>query len=190
MPFSSEDLVRAAFAASTPIISAIGHENDRPLLDFVADVRASTPTDAAKIVVPNAQEEELSIANLQSRSTAWLTRYLESCQNTLAMLRTRPCIIDPFFPIKRLEEELFYLSVKLYEIVTSSIRQQEGDLQVLQKGLISLSPSKTLQRGYAIVQTDANTVVQQAEDLKQGQIVRILLFKGRVRAQIIKDKGT
>ena len=95
LPFSDEGLVRAVFAARTPVVSAIGHEPDSPLLDLVADVRASTPTDAAKLVVPDVAEETLRVEHLRDRGRQLVTAWLAREQHALDTVRARPALADP-----------------------------------------------------------------------------------------------
>src|SRR4051812_10910626 len=95
LPFSDEGLLRAVFAARTPVVSAIGHEPDSPLLDLVADVRASTPTDAAKLVVPDVAEETLRIEHLRDRSRQFVAAWLAREQHALDTVRARPALADP-----------------------------------------------------------------------------------------------
>ena len=161
LPFSDEGLVRLAFACKTPIVSAIGHEKDAPLLDLVADYRASTPTDAGKKVVPDLNEELLFIEALRGRSLRTISNRLERETDRIKALYDRRIA--------------FVHRIKL----------AEEDLQHLLARVRSLSPQSTLERGYAVVQRSDGQAVRQVTDVKNGDAVRIRLAQGQLAAEII-----
>ena len=161
LPFSDEGLVRLAFACKTPIVSAIGHEKDAPLLDLVADYRASTPTDAGKKVVPDLNEELLFIEALRGRSLRTISNRLERETDRIKALHDRRIA--------------FVHRIKL----------AEEDLQHLLARVRSLSPQSTLERGYAVVQRSDGQAVRQVTDVKNGDAVRIRLAQGQLAAEII-----
>ena len=169
LPFSDETLVRAVAACRTPVVSAIGHEQDMPLLDLVADVRASTPTDAARRVVPDIGEQLAIIAELRSRARRQLTGRLDREAAWLAAIRTRPVLANPAAEIERRHEQVIALAERARRCLAASLDRAGTDLLHTRARLIALSPAATLRRGYAIVQKDDATVVRAADDVVPGE---------------------
>lgn len=163
LPFSDEGLVRLAASCKTPLVSAIGHEKDSPLLDLVADYRASTPTDAGKKVVPDLQEELLFIEALKNRSLRTLTMRLDRETDRIKSLFDRRIA--------------FVHRLKL----------ADEDLQHLLARVRSLSPQSTLERGYAVVQRADGIAVRKTTDVGVGDKVRIRLASGQLPARIDKE---
>ena len=184
LPFSDEGLVRLAAKCSTPIVSAIGHEKDSPLLDLVADFRASTPTDAAKRVVPDINEEIDLIEKLRDRASRFIRNMIELENSKIANLAARPVLRDPTVMI-----------TSRLEIITSlrdrSIRSFQGRLAIAQEELQqvtarvrALSPQATLDRGYAVVQLADGSIARDSDALKDGEKLRIRLAKGETSATV------
>ena len=184
LPFSDEGLVRLAAQCSTPIVSAIGHEKDSPLLDLVADFRASTPTDAAKRVVPDINEEIDLIEKLRDRASRFMRNMIELESSKIANLAARPVLRDPTVMI-----------TSRLEIITSlrdrSIRSFQGRLAIAQEELQqvtarvrALSPQATLDRGYAVVQLADGSIARESDALKDGEKLRIRLAKGETSATV------
>ncbi len=180
--FSDEALVRAAAAASTPIISAIGHENDSPLLDLVADVRASTPTDAAKIVVPDVAEERRRINDATTRILARVAHYIQTQSDLIAQMRLRPMLANPFGFIDEAANELSREVSTLRSFISLSLERAAADIQAKSQVLRSLSPQSTLDRGYSVVRTDAGAIITDASQVKPGQKLKIRVAKGEIAA--------
>ena len=184
LPFSDEGLVRLAAQCSTPIVSAIGHEKDSPLLDLVADFRASTPTDAAKRVVPDINEEIDLIENLRDRASRFMRNMIELENSKIANLAARPVLRDPTVMI-----------TSRLEIITSlrdrSIRSFQGRLAIAQEELQqvtarvrALSPQATLDRGYAVVQLADGSIARDSAALTDGEKLRIRLAQGETSAMV------
>uniref|UniRef100_UPI00404913AD exodeoxyribonuclease VII large subunit n=1 Tax=Candidatus Planktophila sp. TaxID=2175601 RepID=UPI00404913AD len=184
LPFSDEGLVRLAAQCSTPIVSAIGHEKDSPLLDLVADFRASTPTDAAKRVVPDINEEIDLIEKLRDRASRCMRNMIELESSKIANLAARPVLRDPTVII-----------TSRLEIITSlrdrSIRSFQGRLAIAQEELQqvtarvrALSPQATLDRGYAVVQLADGSIARDSDALKDGEKLRIRLAQGETSAMV------
>ena len=184
LPFSDEGLVRLAAQCSTPIVSAIGHEKDSPLLDLVADFRASTPTDAAKRVVPDINEEIDLIEKLRDRASRFMRNMIELENSKIANLAARPVLRDPTVMI-----------TSRLEIITSlrdrSIRSFQGRLAIAQEELQqvtarvrALSPQATLDRGDAVVQLADGSIARDSEALKDGEKLRIRLAQGETSAMV------
>ncbi|HEX9032100.1 MAG TPA: exodeoxyribonuclease VII large subunit [Streptosporangiaceae bacterium] len=167
LPFSDETLVRAVAACRTPVVSAIGHEQDVPLLDLVADVRASTPTDAARRVVPDIAEQLAIISELRSRGRRHLAGRLDREAAWLAGIRSRPVLASPAAEIDRRHEQVVALAERARRCLAAGLDRAGADLVHTRARLIALSPAATLRRGYAIVQRTDYTVVRSAEDVAE-----------------------
>jgi len=180
--FSDEALVRAAAAAKTPIISAIGHENDSPLLDLVADVRASTPTDAAKIVVPDVADERRRISDATARILARVAHFIQTQSELIAQMRLRPMLANPFGFIDDAAAELSRELTSLRGVIELLLERAVADIGTKAQVLRSLSPQSTLDRGYAVIRTDSGQVVTDAAKVKAGQKLKIRVAKGEISA--------
>ncbi len=165
LSFSDESLVRAVAACRTPVVSAIGHEQDSPLLDYVADVRASTPTDAARRVVPDVAEQLALIGELRSRARRSLTGRLDRETAWLTGLRSRPVLADPRREIDRLDEQVVALAERARRCVSALLARAGDDVAHTHARLLALSPAATLRRGYAIVRREDGAVVRSAADV-------------------------
>jgi exodeoxyribonuclease VII large subunit len=169
LPFSDESLVRAVATCRTPVVSAIGHEQDVPLLDLVADVRASTPTDAARRVVPDIGEQMAIVAELRSRARRQLAGRLDREAAWLASVRSRPVLASPVGEIDRRHEQVLALSERARRCLAASLDRAGADLGHTRARLIALSPAATLRRGYAIVQRADASVVRTAHGVASGE---------------------
>jgi exodeoxyribonuclease VII large subunit len=169
LPFSDEDLVRAVAACVTPVISAIGHEQDVPLLDLVADVRASTPTDAARRAVPDVAEQLELIRQLRGRAQRALLGRLDREGSWLSSIRSRPALASPQLEIDRQHEQVLGLAERARLSMGTSLDRASDDLTHIRARLEALSPAGTLRRGYAIVQQSDATVVLSAAQVVHGE---------------------
>jgi exodeoxyribonuclease VII large subunit len=168
LPFSDEELVRAVAASRTPVISAIGHEQDVPLLDLVADVRASTPTDAARRAVPDVAEQLALIDQLRGRARRSIAGRIDRERSWLAAARSRPALASPQREIDRREELVLALAERARQSVASRLTRASDDIAHTRARLVTLSPASTLRRGYAIVQRADGSVVREAAGLAPG----------------------
>jgi len=184
LPFSDEGLLRAVFAARTPVVSAIGHEPDTPLLDLVADVRASTPTDAAKPVVPDVREEAVRVDQLRQRGRRVLAARLAREQQTLDAVRARPALADPGSGIADRRREVDALRDRLRRTLHHRLDRADDDLGHQLARVRGLSPLATLRRGYAVVQDADGHVVTSTGEVDVDQAVRIRLADGRIDAVV------
>ena len=190
LPFSEEALQRAVSRARTPVVSAIGHEPDNPVLDNVADLRAATPTDAAKRVVPDAREELLRLDQLRQRAAAALRGWVDRQQQNLQALRSRPVLADPFTPITRQEEEVQRALTMMRRDITYLLNSHESQVRALRAQVSALGPSATLARGYSVVQViprdgSEPEVVTSYEQAPPGSQLRIRVADGSVTAASI-----
>ncbi|MFY9714428.1 MAG: exodeoxyribonuclease VII large subunit [Microbacterium sp.] len=181
--FSDERIVRAVAAASTPVISAIGHENDHPLLDDVADLRASTPTDAAKRVVPDVGEQRALIAQLRSRATTRLTQRLSHDIAQLEQLRSRPVLRSPDPIIDSRSQEVWLLLSRGRDTVTRQLETAGRKTTELRASLRALSPAATLARGYAIAHLEGGVILRDAADAPAGSALTITVDRGSLAAR-------
>jgi len=162
LPFSDESLIRLVAESTTPIVSAIGHEKDSPLLDLVADWRASTPTDAGKRVVPDVDEEFRKIAQLQDRALRTLTHRIERERSWLTAILSRPTMADPM----------------------SMVSDRQEELDSLLAHLTALSPQGTLDRGYAVVLKSDGTLVMDASAVASDEKIAIRVAHGTIAATV------
>ncbi len=173
LPFSDESLIRAVAASATPVVSAIGHEQDTPLLDYVADVRASTPTDAARRVVPDVAEQLELIGQLRARARRQLAGRLDRESTWLAAVRSRPALASPAREIDRRQEQVLALAERARRCIAAAVTQAGADLGHTRARLVALSPVATLRRGYAIVQRADATVVRAAAQVPPGETLTL-----------------
>jgi len=186
LPFSDEAMVRAVSACRTPVVSAIGHEQDAPLLDLVADVRASTPTDAARKVVPDIREEVERIAALRTRLDRDVTLMIDREQRRIDDLRSRPVIARPESMIEGQSGAVSALRARALRTTTHLLDRAADDLAHTRARVRTLSPAATLERGYAVVQTAEGRVVRDARELTAGDEVALRLAVGRVDASVTR----
>jgi exodeoxyribonuclease VII large subunit len=173
LPFSDEDLIRAVAGCVTPVVSAIGHEQDVPLLDLVADVRASTPTDAARRAVPDVAEQLELISQLRSRARRSLAGRLDRESSWLTAITTRPALASPTREIDRQQEMILGLSDRARRATSGGLNRAADDLAHIRARLIALSPAATLRRGYAIVQHADFSVVLSADQVTEGELLSV-----------------
>ncbi|MEO9325699.1 exodeoxyribonuclease VII large subunit [Nocardioides sp. C4-1] len=184
LPFSDEGLVRAVAAARTPVVSAIGHEQDQPLLDLVADVRASTPTDAAKLVVPDVAAEAYAVASARERLRSLVLASLGREQAGLDALRSRPALADPRTLVDRHVVDLVALRERARRSLGHQLARAADDLGHHRARARALSPLATLERGYAVLQDADGHVVTSVAGLDAGAAVSVRVADGRVHADV------
>jgi exodeoxyribonuclease VII large subunit len=180
--FSDEKLVRVVAAASTPIVSAIGHEADRPLLDEVADLRASTPTDAAKRVIPDVAEELARVEQARARLGMRITARITTEIDRLETLRSRPVLANPGTMLDARSQELTRFVARSDELVSRAIEKATNRVSELAGHLRALSPQRTLDRGYAIAQLPSGAVVRSDREAPAGTPLLLTLAEGAVRS--------
>lgn len=188
LPFSDESLIRAVAACRTPVVSAIGHEQDVPLLDLVADVRASTPTDAARRVVPDVGEQLAIVTDLRARARRQLSGRLDREAAWLAGIRSRPTLANPVAEVDRRQEQVLALAERARRCLAARLDRAESDLGHTRARLVALSPAATLQRGYAIVQRADATVVRSARDVTTAEPLLIRLASDQINVTVSDQK--
>jgi exodeoxyribonuclease VII large subunit len=184
LPFSNEALVRAVAACRTPVVSAIGHEVDTPLLDLVADVRASTPTDAAKRVVPDVTEELERVDQLRRRTGAAINALLSREQAALVAVRSRPVLADPHNLLTPREEEVRRLVERSRRVLAAALDRAGDNLAHTRARVTALSPAATLDRGYSVLQRPDGQVVRRAADVTGGTLLRARLAVGELAVEV------
>src|SRR6478752_1352089 len=180
LPFSDEGLIRAVAGTRTPVVSAIGHEPDTPLLDLVADVRASTPTDAAKQLVPDMAEELRGVDWATQRIRALVRQLVDRESQALADLRSRPVLADPRTLLDARTVEIADLRDRSRRVLTHALARAGDDITHQRARARALSPLATLQRGYAVVQAVDGSVVASTARTSVGDDLSIRLADGRV----------
>jgi exodeoxyribonuclease VII large subunit len=184
LPFSDESLVRTVAACLTPVVSAIGHEQDNPLLDLVADLRASTPTDAAKKIVPDVGEQLTLIRQLRDRGRRVVSGWLDREMSWLTSVRSRPSLADPVRELERRAEQVEALRDRTRRALGGSLDRAEDGLSHLRARLVTLSPAATLERGYAIVQRPTGEVVRLAREVPPGAELTVRLSDDRLSVRV------
>jgi len=182
LPFSDEGLVRLAASCETPIVSAIGHEKDSPLLDLVADYRASTPTDAAKRVVPDIAEEIQMISAMRDRARRTLLNRLDLETTRITNFKNRPVMKDPHVLITTRAEVIAGLRDRSNRSFGASLKLAKEELKQIKARVRALSPQSTLDRGYSVVQLADGHIVTDPKKLKAGDELRLRLAKGETKA--------
>jgi exodeoxyribonuclease VII large subunit len=180
LPFSDEALVRAVFACLTPVVSAIGHETDIPLVDHAADRRASTPTDAGKLVVPDVGEELQRVGALIDRARRTISGRIASEQQHLDALRSRPALADPLGVLAAWRVDLEAARERSRRATLGALAQASAGVAALRGQIAALSPQATLDRGYAVLQRAGGTIARDADELAAGEHLTARLARGRV----------
>jgi exodeoxyribonuclease VII large subunit len=195
LPFSDETLCRAVADCRTPVVSAIGHEPDTPLVDHVADVRCSTPTEAGRRLVPDLAEESARIAGLRDRARRALAGWVDREERLLAALRGRPVLADPLRAVDARADEVTRLREAARGCLTRGLDRRGHDLDHVRARLATLGPAATLARGYAVVQrltddVDPLPVLRSTTEVTTGDRVRIRVADGAVTAAVADQKRT
>ncbi len=185
LPFSNEALLRAVAAARTPVVSAIGHDVDTPLLDLVADHRASTPTDAAKAIVPDAEAEHRAIDASRARATRALATALHGERRRLVELRSRPVLTDKGAFARSQRDIVRALRERSVHALGARLHRARDQTAYLRAQVRSLSPQSTLDRGYAIVQQADGTVVLDPAGLVADELLRVRVSRGEFGARTV-----
>ena len=186
LPFSDETLCRAIAACRTPVISAVGHEPDNPLCDLVADLRAATPTDAAKKVVPDTAAELQQLDDLRRRSAQALRNWVSREQRALAQLRSRPVLAEPLKALDSRTEEVHRARSAVRRDISRLVAAESERVGHLGARLATLGPAATLARGYAVVQTvpaaGPMALLRSVGDAPPGTRLRVRVADGAVTA--------
>lgn len=188
LPFSDEALCRAVFACRTPVVSAIGHETDTPLVDFVADARASTPTDAAKRLVPDLRDELRLIDQGRWRLKRALSNAVDREQHRLDAVRSRPSLAKPHAMLDQHHADVVNLRERAARCLRHRLDRADDGLGHTTARLRALSPAATMERGYAIVQRADGAVVRSPGEVAAGDPLRIRLAGGELQATVVDEE--
>ncbi|OIK26386.1 exodeoxyribonuclease VII large subunit [Streptomyces malaysiense] len=184
LPFSDEQLVRAVAGCRTPVVSAIGHEPDSPLLDLVADLRASTPTDAAKKVVPDVGEELERVRMLRDRARRCAHTLLEREERGLAHALARPAMEDPHRMLDERADHVASLAGRSRRTLGHLLDRADSELAHTHARVVALSPAATLKRGYAVLQRSDGHVVRAAGEVSEGEALRARVADGEFTVKV------
>ncbi|MGC5562950.1 exodeoxyribonuclease VII large subunit [Streptomyces sp. FR-108] len=184
LPFSDEQLVRAVAACRTPVVSAIGHEPDNPLLDHVADLRASTPTDAAKKVVPDVGEEYERVQFLRDRARRCVGSFIEREERGLAQALARPSIEDPHRMVDERADHVAALLDRGRRTLGHLLDRADSELTHTHARVVALSPAATLQRGYAVLQTSDGHAVRSPDEVTADESLRARVAEGEFTVRV------
>ena len=193
LPFSDEALCRAVSKAGTPVVSAIGHEPDTPLLDHVADLRCSTPTDASKRIVPDVREETQRVRQMRDRGRRALHGWVDTQARLLNQLRSRPSLADPLGPIARREDDIRLHRERARRAMLGLLAKDQAEVASARARLTALGPAATLARGYAVVQffdAEGNLqVLRSVSEVEAGARLRIRVGDGAIAAVADEAEG-
>lgn len=185
LPFSEEVMVRAAANCATPLVSAIGHEADAPLLDLVADYRASTPTDAARRIVPDRTQELQGLSHAVSVLRSAMGRRLSSMREELLAWASRPVLAHPSAAVEGHRMNIDIQRTQLRQIVHRRLSATSQELAAARATLTAISPQATLERGYALLQLPSGELIRSASQIPKGQLIEGILAEGRMVAQVV-----
>ena len=185
LPFSDEQLIRAVAQCRTPVVSAIGHEPDSPLLDLVADLRASTPTDAAKRVVPDVGEELARVEQMRHRALRVVRGVLDREEHGLTAALSRPSMARPHRMVEEREEQIGALLDRSRRTLRHRLERAEDELEHTRARVVALSPAATLKRGYAVLQHEDGTVVRAADEVVDEEKLRARVAEGEFTVRAV-----
>ncbi|MFM9609833.1 exodeoxyribonuclease VII large subunit [Streptomyces niveiscabiei] len=188
LPFSDEQLVRTVAACRTPVVSAIGHEPDNPLLDHVADLRASTPTDAAKKVVPDVGEELERVRMLRGRARRCVEGFVDREERGLAHALARPAIQDPHRMVAEREDHVASLLERSRRTLGHVLDRAESELSHTHARVVALSPAATLKRGYAVLQRPDGHVVRAPDEVAADETLRARVAEGEFAVRVAQEQ--
>lgn len=185
LPFSDEALIRAVHACATPVVSAIGHEPDTPILDLVADMRASTPTDAAKRIVPDVREELAGVAMMRERASVAIRTILERELRGLADIRSRPVLAQPHVLVDAQQDVVHEWRNRARRSLGHRIDRAGDEITHHLARVRGLSPLATLERGYSVAQLADGTVVTSVGQVDAGTEITIRVADGTIGARTL-----
>ncbi len=187
LPFSDESLIRVVAGIETPVVAAIGHEEDRPLIDYVADYRASTPTDAARKIVPDVLQEISDLRNAQTRMQSLISAGITRLEQQLALTRSRPALASPATLISQRLTENAGLRSAIQVKVKNVIELETAHLAGSYATLRALSPQGTLERGFSIVRNSNNKIIKSSTQVNVGEELRVKFAEGDLVTRVEKN---
>ena len=184
--FNDEELVRAVYASEVPVVSAVGHETDFTLCDFVADLRAPTPSAAAEVTTPDGISEKMRIVSMENRIFSAIQIYLDHFRDQLDSLAKESVLAKPQRFLEASQLWLAQMTGSLISEYSQRIQQEKARLRLLSGRMDALSPLKVLQRGYAVVTNGSGELLREAKQVTVGEQVQIKLAQGRIKAQVVE----
>ena len=183
--FNSEAVARAIFGCDSPVISAVGHETDVTIADFVADMRAATPTAAAKMAVPDIEEVKEWLRESEVRMVRALWTVLERKEERLEYLQHSISARRMYSLATEARQRLDYLGERLAAALVDELKTRRARLELAEGRLAAVGPRETLQRGYAIARSKRGLILR-AEDASPGEVVELILSEGRLRCRVLE----
>lgn len=183
--FNSEAVARAIFGCDSPVISAVGHETDVTIADFVADMRAATPTAAAKMAVPDIEEVKAWLRESEVRMVRALWTVLERKEERLEYLQHSISAKRMYSLATEARQRLDYLGERLAAALVDELKTRRARLDLAQGRLVAVGPRATLSRGYAIARSKRGLILR-AEDARPGEVVELVLGEGRLRCRVLE----
>ncbi len=183
--FNDEMLARTISASDIPIISAVGHETDFTICDFVSDMRAPTPSAAAEIAVPDMQELKRKINNIISRESSVLSLKIDSYRKRLSLIKNSRVLLSPMNMIDDKNLSVLELSKKLDNLIDLSISEKRHKLSAAVGQLNALNPLSIVSRGYSAIFDDTGSVVKSIKDVNVGETVDLKVSDGTIKANVI-----
>ena len=182
--FNDEKLARTIFACSTPVISAVGHETDFTICDFVSDLRAPTPSGAAELAVPDIAELKAQLEMLKEALTMKMAGIITSKYSALSLLKERQSLSSPMFYVDKRQELLLHAEMKINNGFTRILEQKKSSLSESAARLCALNPMAVLSRGYSAVFDENGKVISSTKDISKGQTINLTLSDGNVQAAV------
>jgi len=186
--FNEETVARAIFECATPVISAVGHETDTTIADFVADLRAPTPSAAAELAIFDMQQYFDHIDTLKNRLNRQTYNKLELTKSKLKLYYLQLKVKNPANQINSNKQYLLVLEDKLHQKMNQKLQDKKHKLILLAKNLDGLSPTKKLSQGYSYVSDDDGKAVRDIAQVTIGENVNIHVLNGRMKAKIISKE--
>ena len=184
LPFSDESLIRVVASVSTPVVAAIGHEEDRPLIDYVADYRASTPTDAARRIVPDVLQELAELRNVRSKLQTLIVGNLARLEQQLALTKNRPALASPATLIDQRLKDNSGIRNAIFMQIANRLKLEGAQLTGVATTLRALSPQGTLERGFSIVRNAAGEILRSTISVSKDDEINIRFADGDRGAKI------
>ena len=186
--FNDERVAYAIYRSRIPVVSAVGHEPDVTISDYVADLRAATPSNAAELAVPDRDALSQALDSMSAAMVTALTRQLRNARQHLNMLSQSPALQSPAGYLEKKEKDLEYLKNRLISAENQIISRKNQRYIALAAKLDAMSPLKVLTRGYAMVQTDGGEVLRSVSDVESGQRIHVRLNDGTLSATVMDKK--
>jgi len=185
--FNEEDVARAIYNSNIPIISAVGHETDFTISDFVSDLRAPTPSSAGELAVEDINFIEQRLENLNKNLNSSIKKFIESKKNELSYYKKTRVFTEPIYYIDQYKQTLDFELRKLLVARDNILKDKKVKLDNRIQKLNSLNPLNVLNRGFSYVEDNQKNVLKSVKDMNVGDIIKINLKDGQIKAKVIKS---